>query len=181
MNNKLVIMVSSTVYGIEELLDRIYTLLTMFGYEVWMSHKGTVPVFSNRTVFAHVLYLRGLMEKMGCGSVLTLRSCSDQGLPTPIWNSDEKRGVTLTFFTPEVTPEVRLLMSVTGEMTRREIQDAVGLKDDEHFRKSYLLPALEDGLIEMTIPDKPKSSKQKYRLTQKGKEIQAKRTSGKHP
>lgn len=40
-------MVSSTVYGIEELLDRIYTLLTAFGYEVWMSHKGTVPVFSN--------------------------------------------------------------------------------------------------------------------------------------
>jgi hypothetical protein len=41
---KLTIMVSSTVYGIEELLDRIYTLLTAFGYEVWMSHKGTMPV-----------------------------------------------------------------------------------------------------------------------------------------
>lgn len=46
-SKKLTIMVSSTVYGIEELLDRIYTLLTTFGYEVWMSHKGTVPVFSN--------------------------------------------------------------------------------------------------------------------------------------
>jgi len=46
-SKKLTIMVSSTVYGIEELLDRIYTLLTEFGYEVWMSHKGTVPVFSN--------------------------------------------------------------------------------------------------------------------------------------
>jgi hypothetical protein len=44
-------MVSSTVYGIEELLDRVYTLLTAYGYEVWMSHKGTVPVFSNRTAF----------------------------------------------------------------------------------------------------------------------------------
>jgi len=48
---KLTIMVSSTVYGIEELLDRIYTLLTAFGYEVWISHKGTVPVVSNRTAF----------------------------------------------------------------------------------------------------------------------------------
>jgi len=46
-SKKLTIMVSSTVYGIEELLDLIYTLLTEFGYEVWMSHKGTVPVFSN--------------------------------------------------------------------------------------------------------------------------------------
>ncbi len=52
---KLVIMVSSTVYGIEELLDRIYTLLTDYGYEVWMSHKGTVPVFSNRTAFDNCL------------------------------------------------------------------------------------------------------------------------------
>jgi hypothetical protein len=37
---KLTILVSSTVYGIEELLDRVYTLLTRYGYDVWMSHKG---------------------------------------------------------------------------------------------------------------------------------------------
>lgn len=54
-NPKLKILVSSTVYGIEELLDRIYVLLTAAGYEVWMSHKGTVPVFSNRTAFENCL------------------------------------------------------------------------------------------------------------------------------
>lgn len=48
-------MVSSTVYGIEELLDRVYTLLTAYGYEVWMSHKGTVPVRSDRTAFENCL------------------------------------------------------------------------------------------------------------------------------
>lgn len=52
---KLTVMVSSTVYGIEELLDRIYTLLTGFGYEVWMSHKGTVQTYSNRTAFENCL------------------------------------------------------------------------------------------------------------------------------
>lgn len=52
---KLKILVSSTVYGIEELLDRVYVLLTAFGYEVWMSHKGTLPVFSNRTAFENCL------------------------------------------------------------------------------------------------------------------------------
>ncbi len=46
-SKRLKIMVSSTVYGIEELLERIYTILTAYGYEVWMSHKGTMPVFSN--------------------------------------------------------------------------------------------------------------------------------------
>jgi len=52
---KLTVFVSSTVYGVEELLDRVYTLLTSFGYEVWMSHKGTVPVRSDRTAFENCL------------------------------------------------------------------------------------------------------------------------------
>jgi len=50
------LMVSSTVYGIEELLERIYTVLTTFGYEVWMSHKGTLPVRSDRTAFENCLH-----------------------------------------------------------------------------------------------------------------------------
>lgn len=48
-------MVSSTVYGIEELLERVYSLLTGFGYEVWMSHAGTVQTFSDRPAFANCL------------------------------------------------------------------------------------------------------------------------------
>jgi hypothetical protein len=51
----LAVLVSSTVYGIEELLERVYAVLTRFGYDVWMSHKGTVPVFSNRTAFDNCL------------------------------------------------------------------------------------------------------------------------------
>jgi len=31
---------------------------------------------------------------------------------------------------------------LSGEMRRQDLQQAVGLKDDEHFRKYYLLPAL---------------------------------------
>jgi len=41
---KLKILVSSTVYGHEELLESVYSLLTTYGYEVLMSHKGTIPV-----------------------------------------------------------------------------------------------------------------------------------------
>ena len=49
------IMVSSTVYGSEDVLDRVYDLLTSFGYEVWMSHKGTLPVFSSKSAFENCL------------------------------------------------------------------------------------------------------------------------------
>ena len=79
---------------------------------------------------------------------------------------------------PEVTPEVRLISVVAGEMTRQQLKEALGLKDDEHFRKAYLLPALEAGLINMTIPDKPRSSKQKYRLTEKGRQVVARHGGG---
>lgn len=52
---RLKIMVSSTVYGIEELLDQVYALLGGFGYEVWMSHKGTVPINPNQTALESCL------------------------------------------------------------------------------------------------------------------------------
>ena len=70
----------------------------------------------------------------------------------------------------EVAGEVRLLRVMSGEMTRQRLQEALGLKHEDHFCKAYLIPALRSGLIAMTIPDKPRSSKQRYRLTAAGSE-----------
>ena len=44
----------------------------------------------------------------------------------------------------------------------------MGLQHEEHFRAAYLIPAMRAGLIEMTIPDKPRSREQRYRLTAAG-------------
>ena len=41
----------------------------------------------------------------------------------------------------------------------REIMDKLGLKSKETFRKNYLGPAISEGLVKMSIPDKPN---QKY-------------------
>ena len=71
--------------------------------------------------------------------------------------------------TGEVTGEVgRMLLAVTGEMTRKEIQHVLLLKHEDHFRAAYLMPALAMGMLEMTLPDVPRSSKQRYRLTALG-------------
>jgi len=51
---KLTLMISSTVYGYEELLDLLYAKLNE-DYEVWMSHKGTVPIRSDRTALGSCL------------------------------------------------------------------------------------------------------------------------------
>ena len=141
--------------------------------------KGHISVLRNPDI-AHALYLRGLMEKAGRGSVLMVQQCREAGLSAPIWKSDHKLGVTVTFSAPEVTPEVtpevfKLLNHLKEATLRRDLQVAMNLKDGEHFRKNYLIPALENGFIEMTIPDKPTSSKQKYRLTSLGERIRSRK------
>lgn len=71
--------------------------------------------------------------------------------------------------TPQVTPQVEaLIKTISDEHSRHELQDKLELSDRENFRKNYLQPAYAEGLIELTIPEKPNSSKQKYRLTKKG-------------
>ncbi|GHT15788.1 hypothetical protein AGMMS4956_16550 [Bacteroidia bacterium] len=74
--------------------------------------------------------------------------------------------------TPQVTPQVvELVKILNAEMNRQEIQSALKLLNRENFRLNYLKTALEQGVIEMTIPDKPNSKLQKYRLTPLGLEM----------
>lgn len=75
----------------------------------------------------------------------------------------------LAAFAPQVTPLVgALLAAIQGEMGRAALQDSLGLRDRKSFRERYLGPALAEGLIEMTLPGKPNSRLQKYRITPKG-------------
>lgn len=65
----------------------------------------------------------------------------------------------------DVSPSVKLLMEkLDGDtLSAQQIMDRLGLKNRASFRKLYLVPALEHDLIEMEYPDKPNSSKQRYR------------------
>ncbi len=60
---------------------------------------------------------------------------------------------------------IERLLSVLGneELSASELMRRLGLSHKPTFRKNYLNPAIEQGLIERTIPDKPNSRNQKYR------------------
>lgn len=152
--------------------------------------------YRNRRVGAFLKEL-DLTEGRSTGITRILKVMAANGSPPPEFETDEDRSYFLirlpvherTLASPEdaghgaqVTPQVtgevagevtgevrRLLEALMGEMRRRELQAALGLKHEDHFRHAYLVPALDAGLIEMTTPDKPRSSKQKYRLTDRGR------------
>lgn len=62
------------------------------------------------------------------------------------------------------TPVERLLTALGDDtLSAAELMDRLGLSHRPTFRNNYLNPALEQNLIERTIPDKPNSKNQKYR------------------
>lgn len=71
--------------------------------------------------------------------------------------------------TGQVTEQVAaLLKSMDGELRRSELQAVLGLAHRDYFNEAYLQPAIDAGLVEMTLPDKPTSRNQRYRLTATG-------------
>ena len=136
-------------------------------------------------LISDLLHRIGFIEKAGTG----IRRIRDEAreLDCPEPEFDAGSFVTVTFrpnpevraevtgevteeVTGEVARETRLLQVMSGEMSRRRLQEAMGLQHEEHFRAAYLIPAMQAGLVEMTIPDKPRSRKQRYRLTAAGRE-----------
>jgi len=70
----------------------------------------------------------------------------------------------------QVTDQVvKLLNAFEGRpLSASELMKDPGLAHRPTFRNNYIHLALDKGLIEMTIPDKPNSRFQKYRITRKG-------------
>jgi len=66
-----------------------------------------------------------------------------------------------------VTSLLRTLFD--GEMAPGKLREALGVRHRPNFRENYLDPAIEAGFIERTIPKKPTSPLQKYRITEKGR------------
>lgn len=62
----------------------------------------------------------------------------------------------------EYVKRMLAVMEYDVPYTASAIMEKLGLKSKETFRRNYMTPALEEGLLEMTIPDKPQSRNQRY-------------------
>ena len=96
----------------------------------------------------------------------------------PVHSQEKQTGPVTPQVAPQVAPQVgKLVAALYGEMTAAEVMKAVGINDRVHFRESYIQPALGSNFVEMTVPGKPTSRLQKYRLTAKGRAWLAKNPS----
>ena len=71
--------------------------------------KKNHPSYPPNPDIAHVLYIRGLMERIGRGTQKIINACQEHGLRTPKWQ-DVPTGVTLTMYSDKMghTAEVAL-------------------------------------------------------------------------
>jgi len=78
--------------------------------------------------------------------------------------------------TQSADPVSRLLGALKDrDASSGELRKILGMSHRQTFRENYLHPALEGGLIERTIPNKPNSRLQRYRLTGRGREFLSRR------
>jgi ATP-dependent DNA helicase RecG len=126
-----------------------------------------------------------LAEGRATGIPKMIKVMAANGSPAPIFETDDERTAFVVRLPrhPQAVDAVtagvnvvvsaeiaELLQIIKGEMSRHEMQTAMGLKHAEYFRKAYVLPAIEAGCIEMTFPDEPNSRLQRYRLTKLGQQ-----------
>lgn len=155
--------------------------------------KKHISVLRNPAI-AEVLFLVGYIERWGTGIDKMNRLMQEHGLSIPEY--EEISGNFVVIFRrkeveskikhrPEVVPSLSQVCpkSVPGDVAVRvlrkaqtviaitELMNSVGQTNRTRFRKQVLKPLIDAELIAMTIPDKPQSSRQRYVITEKGREV----------
>jgi len=159
------------------------------GYSLKDPEKFNIPGSEIRnSLIAPVFYDLGWAETKGTGIRTQILALKDLGYPEVQWvNSKQDDNFSLIFPYPieQVTPQAtgQATEHVTGQATGqaelddrlakvlkfcetphslKEIMEFLDLSHREHFMDEILNPLLENKYLRRTVPDKPKSPKQKY-------------------
>ncbi len=149
--------------------------------------RDTHPSVPNNRLLARSLYLNRYIEEMGTGTLDMIRRCTDANLPEPEFNDIGGFKITIWRATstglPESLPESLqskvIVLLAKSSMQKSELSRSLGQKAISSQLNTVVRKLVSDQLIEYTIPDKPNSRLQKYRLTNKGRTELSKLKSGK--
>jgi ATP-dependent DNA helicase RecG len=162
-----------------------------------ISYPGPMPPLNNKNIgkiscrryrnsrIGDFLKELHLTEGKNTGIPKIRKTLKNNGSPEAVFNTDEERSYFITTIhvhpefkkplaAPPVTPPVeKLLKLFTGDesLGNQQVRELLGISDRKGVRKYYIDPAMKINAIEYTIPDKPNSRLQKYRLTNIGRQI----------
>jgi len=138
-------------------------------------------------LIAQTFHRTGAVETWGRGTNRVIDECREYGVELPVFEL-LGNSLVVTFrakigLGPDLVPErhqvgtksalsrhqVEILEQCRNDSSIGELMVPFGRTDRTKFRNQLLAPLLEMGWIEMTIPDKPRSSKQQYRITARGR------------
>ena len=127
---------------------------------------------------ANAFFRAGMIEAWGRGIEKVMQACREQGLAPPKLRY-EKLGLWVEFSLGDQAGTKLALSGHQAEIVRKcrndsslvDLMATARRSDRTKFRNQVLRPLLDAGLVEMTIPNKPQSPNQKYRLTGKGRAV----------
>ena len=139
-------------------------------------------------LIAETFHRTGAVEIWGRGTNRVIEACADHGIQPPVF--EEKDGAVFVSFFAQIGPrsdighqvstksalswhQVQVLEKSKDESSMKEFLVLCGRADRTKFRNQVIRPLLEAGLLRMTIPDKPRSSRQRYKITQSGEKVLA--------
>lgn len=97
--------------------------------------------------------ITGFIEYM----LKALLSAMQDGVAVPRWNQ-------VCMKSTLISDQLQVLDNINGEMSLITLMDLLKLTDHIKFKSQTLNPLIDARLVELTIPNDPSSSKQKYRL-----------------
>ncbi len=96
------------------------------------------------------------------------REMAAHNLPEPVFDNRRNEFVVILYnnskkdTAPEAAAATTILEFCKEPRSRKEIAAFLGIKTASYAMDRYIKPLLEDGKLDMTIPEKPKSTHQKY-------------------
>lgn len=136
-------------------------------------------------LIADTCFKAGYIDRWGRGIEKATSACQSAGLPPPEFQEADG-GLRVTLFAQTAPPtayprlesrlesalsrhQVNILRKCLNHSSITDLMEIAGRSDRTKFRNQVLRPLLDEGLLEMTLPDKPTSSLQQYRTTNLGR------------
>jgi ATP-dependent DNA helicase RecG len=157
----------------------------LFG-NMTIDNLGTSTYRRNPNI-VNLLHRSGYIEKMGTGILRINEELAKAGLPQAEFEAD-KDWFTITFKRKSLVTErptdeslvssmklseqdIKVLQLCTVARSREQILTEIKYVNEYKNFKRHVMPMVDNGLLNRTIPDKPKSSKQKYVTSELGFKI----------